>query len=58
MFRIRSYRLQDKIPFPLAKAYMEHMLNTPALKEWTEAGLKETEILPRCEMFPENPAKV
>ncbi|KAF9326607.1 hypothetical protein BG006_010001 [Podila minutissima] len=57
IFRIRSYKLQDKIPFPLAKAYIEHMFNTPALQEWTKAALAETEILPSCEMFPENPAQ-
>jgi glutathione S-transferase len=33
----------------LSKAYMETILNTPAVKEWIEGAYQETEVVERYE---------
>ncbi|KAI1314514.1 hypothetical protein EDD11_002030 [Mortierella claussenii] len=54
MFRLRSYGLQSKIQGKHAIAYMEHMLNNEYMKEWEDLASKETEIIPRNELYPQS----
>ncbi|KAF9365165.1 hypothetical protein BGX34_011137 [Mortierella sp. NVP85] len=52
MFRLRSYDLISKVQGKHALEYINHMLNDKAMQEWEELASRETEVIPRDELYP------
>ncbi|KAG0317905.1 hypothetical protein BGZ99_005960 [Dissophora globulifera] len=51
MFRLRGFSLKDKLQGKLAAAYVDHMLNFEAMREWEESSSLETEWVKRNEVY-------
>ncbi|KAF9283382.1 Glutathione S-transferase 8 [Mortierella antarctica] len=51
-YRLIGYSLVDKIQGKHAQAYVQHMLNSPEMQEWTKDSKLEPWIIPADELYP------